>query len=163
MFAGIINLTIALEVSSRGVARFYTAEEISDHKVALRIIGLLVYVFLLWRLYVIYACLCRSACCLDHGPDRFGDRLSDWYLVHLYQRSFLFYSKSVPMGASEQRRCMANSLFDVPFFTAGVSFLLAFVLGLGLQGLLIGMLVGSFMGTVFGLWHGCRAAAFAFS
>ena len=156
MFAGIINLTIALEVT-QGVARFYTAEEISDHKVAYASSAFWFTFFCYGGFTLFTLVFADQLAVLIMGQTglEIAFRIG---ILYIFTNGLSVLFKISSDGASSKDYA-ANSLL-MSFFTAGVSFLLAFVLGLGLQGLLIGMLVGSFMGTVFGLWRLRRSFRF---
>lgn len=150
VFAGIINLTIALEVS-QGVARFYAGEQDPARKVA----------YASSAFWFTLACYSVFAGLMLALADPLAYRImgqagletafrigivSIWIngLFYLIQNQFRWELRS--------KEYAAISLL-MSFVTAGVSVWLAYGLRWGLEGLMIGMVVGSLFGTGLGLWR----------
>ena len=149
VFAGIINLTIALEVS-QGVARFYAGEQEPDRKIA----------YASSAFWFTLACYSIFAVLMLVFADSLAHRIMGqtgletafqigiafiWIngLFYLIQNQFRWELRS-------KNYAVVSLLMS--FVTAGVAVWLAYGLRWGLDGLLIGMVAGSLSGTVLGLW-----------
>lgn len=148
-FAGIVNLTIALEVS-QGVARFYTGETDAQRKAAYASSAF----WFTLGCYSLFAVLAlfltsRIANLIMGQPGlEAAFQIGIAYIwvngvFNLIQNQFRWELRS--------RNYAAISLL-MSFVTAGVSIWLTYILRWGLKGLLLGMTAGSLSGVVLGLW-----------
>jgi O-antigen/teichoic acid export membrane protein len=149
VFAGIINLTIALEVS-QGLARFYTAEQDSERKVlyASSAFWFTLACYTVFAVLMLISTDALAALIMGRPGLETEFQLGIGYiwvngLFYLIQNQFRWELRS---------RIFAVVSLLMSFVTAGMSVWLAYGLHWGLEGLLIGMLVGSVVGTGLGLW-----------
>lgn len=149
VFAGIINLTIALEVS-QGVAHFYAAEQDPDRKVAYASSAF----WFTLACYSVFAMLMLM----------FTDSLAHWIMgqpgletafmigiVYIWINGVFYLIQNQFRWELRSKHYAIISLL-MSFVTAGVSVWLAYGLRWGLEGLLIGMVVGALAGSGLGLW-----------
>jgi len=149
VFAGIINLTIALEVS-QGVARFYAGEQVPERKVAYASSAF-------WFTLACYSVFAVTMLAL-------ADPLSGWIMgqagletafqigiLYIWINGLFYLIQNQFRWELRSKNYAVVSLL-MSFVTAGVSVWLAYGLHWGLDGLLIGMVAGSLSGTVLGLW-----------
>lgn len=149
VFAAIVNLTVALEVS-QGVARFYAGELDPQRKVAYASSA---FWFTLgcYSLFALIALiLTRSVASLVMGQPGMETAykigiIYIWIngLFNLIQNQFRWELRS---------RNYAGVSLLMSFVTAGVSVWLTYLLHWGLIGLLLGMVIGNLSGVVLGLW-----------
>lgn len=149
VFAGIINLTIALEVS-QGVARFYAGEQDPDRKVAYASSAF-------WFTLACYSVFALTMLALTNP-------LSDWIMGQAGLETafrigivFIWVNGLFCLIQNQFRWELRSKSYSVvsllmSFVTAGSSVWLAYGLRWGLEGLLIGMVAGSLSGTMLGLW-----------
>jgi O-antigen/teichoic acid export membrane protein len=150
IFAGIVNLTIALEVS-QGVARFFTSESDERHKVAYASSAFW-FTVACYTAFALLAFAWRpqlSAWVMGRaGMERvFGIGIAYIWLngiFYLVQNQFRWELRS-------RRYAVVSLLMTV--VTAGLAVLLAYGLGWGLAGLLWGMVAGAAAATTYGVWH----------
>jgi O-antigen/teichoic acid export membrane protein len=149
VFAGIINLTIALEVS-QGVARFYAAEQDPESKV---LYASSAFWFTL-ACYTVFAVLmfisthALSALIMGRPGLETAFQIGIAY-IWVYG---LFYLIQNQLRWELRSKDYAVISLLMSFVTAGVSVWLAYGLQWGLEGLLIGMVVGCLVSTGLGLW-----------
>lgn len=150
VFASIVNLTVALEVS-QGLARFYADTREADRKVAYASSAF-------WFTVACYCLFCMVAFGCSSGLSMWvmgsegrstAFRIGILYvccngIFYLIQNQFRWELRS--------RRYASVSLL-VTIGTAAAAVGLAYGLGLGLEGLVGGMLIGTIPGVVYGLWH----------
>jgi O-antigen/teichoic acid export membrane protein len=160
VFAGIINLTIALEVS-QGVARFYGSEQDPQRKVAYASSAL-------WFTLVCYSVF--ALIMLAFTPQVAGLVMGQPGMELAFQIGIAFiWINSVFYLVQNQFRWELRSRhyaivsLVMAFVTAGVSVWLAFVLKWGLLGLLVGMVVGCLVATALGFWWLRNSFRFRFS
>ncbi len=149
VFAGIVNLTIALEVS-QGVARFYAAEPDPQRKL-LYASSAFWFTLACYSVFVMVMLIFTDSLAnLIMGQSGLESvfQLGIAYigvngLFYLVQNQFRWELRS--------RHYAVVSLL-MTFITAGTSVWLAYGLDWGLEGLLIGMVAGSLAGAALGLW-----------
>jgi O-antigen/teichoic acid export membrane protein len=148
VFAGIINLTISLEVS-QGVARFYAGEEDSSRKVAYASSAF----WFTLGCYSFFAVILLA----------FTNPLAHWVMgqpdleaafqigiVYIWVNGVFYLIQNQFRWELRPKPYAVVSLV-MSFVTGGVSVWLAYGLLWGLEGLLIGMVVGSGFGAALGL------------
>lgn len=159
VFAGIINLTIALEVS-QGVARFY-AESVNLKQKMLYASSAFWFTLLVYILFVIITILnSNTFSLLILGRNGLVPifKIGMIYICingifYLIQNQFRWELKSKEYAIVS----LVNSLS-----TALVSIWLAYGLKFGLEGLLVGMLTGSISGTLLGVFWLRKSFQFRF-
>ena len=149
VFAGIVNVTIALEVS-QGVARFYAGEQDPKSKVAYASSAF----WFTLACYSVFALLMLAL----------ADPLSSWILGQVgLETAFrigifyiwingLFYLIQNQFRWELRSKEYAVTSMLMSFATAVSAVWLAYGLQWGLEGLLIAMAAGSLSGAVLGLW-----------
>jgi O-antigen/teichoic acid export membrane protein len=150
VFAGIVNLTVALEVS-QGVARFYTDETDRDRKVV----------------YASSAFWFTVACYTTFGLLAFVyvSNLSSWVMgtegmepvfligvLYIWLNGIFYLVQNQFRWELRSKRYAAVSLI-MTLVTAGFAVWLAYGLEWGLEGLLWGMVAGVTAASAYGLWH----------
>ena len=149
VFAGIVNLTIAMEVS-QGLARYYAAEPEAGQKV---VYASTAFWFTI-ACYTIFVVLLLpftsqiSSLIMGQSATENAFRIGLWYvwingLFYLIQNQFRWELRS-------REYAVVSMLMTIT--TAGISVMLTYGLHLGLQGLLLGMVAGSLAGTMLGLF-----------
>lgn len=149
VFASIINLTVALEVS-QGVARFYRSEPDTHARMAYASSGF----WFLLVCYTIFSLVCfsfaASLSILVMGREgmELAFKIGIFYIwingiFNLLQNQFRWELRSAQYALVS---------VVVTFCTAGMSVFLTYSLQWGLLGLLCGMSFGSFIGVVISLW-----------
>lgn len=148
VFAGIINLTIALEVS-QGVARFYTEEIILERKTlyASSAFWFTIFVYSTFAIVTIFYADSLSYLVLGKKGLTNVFEIGMVYisingLFYLIQNQFRWELKSKEYAIVS---LLTSSV------TAVVSIWLAYYLKFGLEGLLLGMLSGSLVATILGI------------
>lgn len=149
VFAGIINLTIALEVS-QGVARFYAAE--TDHQRKLAYASSAFWFTL--ACYSIFAGLALvftdSLAHLIMGQPGLEVAFQIG-IVYIWINGLFYLVQNQFRWELRSKHYAVVSLL-MSLVTAGISVWFAYGLRWGLEGLLLGMVVGSLAGTALGLW-----------
>ncbi|MCW7755271.1 oligosaccharide flippase family protein [Desulfobotulus sp. H1] len=160
IFANLVNLTVALEIS-QGVARFYTAEPDQKRRIQ----------YASTSLWFTIACYTLFACVAFTGSGF----VSKWVLGRegmeaVFQISLIYiWSNGLFCLIQNQFRwelrskdyAVVSLLSTIG--TAGVAVWLTVSLRWGLEGLLWGMAAGSFSGVLYGLWFLRRSFRFCFS
>lgn len=150
VFAGLVNLTVALEVS-QGVARYYVSEPDADRKVLYASTAFWFTVFC-YTLFLIVALMFAPALSrLVMGAQglenmfRIGT-VSIWLngIFYLVQGQFRWELRS--------KHYAAVSLL-VTCVTAVVAVTLAYYFEWGFAGILCGSVAGALVGCVYGVWH----------
>jgi O-antigen/teichoic acid export membrane protein len=149
VFADIINLTIALEVS-QGVARYYAGEQDPNRKV---LYASSAFWFTL-ACYTTFAVLILSntqvLAALIMGQPGLESAFQIG-IVYIWGSGLLYLIQNQFRWELRSKEYAIISLL-MSFVTAGASVWLAYGLHWGLEGLLIGMVGGSLVGTGLGLW-----------
>lgn len=149
IFASIVNLTIALEVS-QAVARFYGAEPDIERKILYASSAF-------WFTFGCYAIffglmLLLSASFAAPIMGQEGLQLAFQIgLVYIFLNGIFYLIQNQFRWEFRSNQYAIVSL-AMSFVTAGVSIWLTYLLQWGLLGILLGMLSGSVVGTVLGLW-----------
>ena len=149
VFASIVNLTIALEVS-QGVARFYAEELNADHRVAYASSALWFTVTCHTVFALIMLAFTNNLSVFIMGrPD-----LQDEFRVGVFYIwiSSIFYLIQNQFRWELRSRHYALVSLIMAFVTAGMSLWLTLKLSLGLFGLLVGMVSGCGVASILGLW-----------
>lgn len=147
-FTGIVNLTIALEVS-QGVARFYSTEEEPQKKILYASSGFW-FTFFCYSLFAVGCQLFASQLSpLIMGQENLDNAfrlgvMSIWLhgIFYLVQNQFRWELR--------RKEYAVISLF-MSFITMGGAFLFAYVLNWGIEGLILGNILGFVFGLVVGL------------
>lgn len=158
-FAGIINLTITLEVS-QGVARFYPAEQNPQRKVAYASSAF----WFTLACYSVFAVLMLARADLLAGWIMGQPGLESAFrmgILYIFINGSFFLIQNQFRWELRSKEYAAISLL-MSLVTAAVSFWLAYGLRWALQGLLIGMVAGSLIGTGLSLWRLRRSFRFCF-
>jgi len=149
IFAAIVNLTIALEVS-QGVARFFAAESDSDKKVGYSSSAF-------WFTFACYSIFSPLIFFLSPFVATFimgqpGLQLVFQVGIIYIWVNGLFYLVQNQFRWELRSKNYAIVSLVMAFVTAAVSIWLAYFHNWGLLGLLIGMVTGCLTATVLGLW-----------
>ena len=149
VFASIINLTIALEVS-QGLARYYTGESDSDRKVSYASTAFC-FTFFCYSVFALLASL--FAPCLAHFiMGQAGLEVAFRLGIALIWSNGLFYLIQNQFRWELRSRNYAIVSLLMSFTTAASTVWFAFFFRWGLEGMLLGMVTGSLAGTILGLW-----------
>jgi O-antigen/teichoic acid export membrane protein len=160
VFASIVNLTIALEVS-QGVARFYASESDPEQKI--------LYVSsAFWFTFGCYAVFLGVALLLSGSFAELIMGQAGLQLVFQIGLGYIFFNGIFYLIQNQfrwEQRSIHYAIVSLTmaFVTAGVSVWLLYLLQWGLVGLLVGMLSGSVVGTALGLWWLRSSFKFRFS
>lgn len=150
VFAGIINLTIALEVS-QGVARFYAAEQDQVRKMLYASSSF----WFTLGCYTVFAVLMllntKTLSALIMGQQGLETAFKIG-IVYIWINGLFYLIQNQFRWELRSKNYAVISLL-MSFVTAGVSVWLAYCLRWGLEGLLTGMVAGSLVGTGLGLWR----------
>lgn len=150
VFASIVNLTVAFEVS-QGLARFYTITEDADRKVAYASSAF-------WFTVVCYGLFCIVALSFSSGiavRAMGGEGKSTAFrigIVYVCCNGIFYLIQNQFRWELRSRRYAIVSLL-VTFGTAVSAVGLTYGLGWGLEGLVTGMVIGTIPGIIYGLWH----------
>jgi O-antigen/teichoic acid export membrane protein len=150
VFANLVNLTVALEVS-QGVARFYAGEEDGDRKIGYASSAFWFTLFC-YTLFLVAAFFFRtdlSQLVMGRAGSEIYFQIGTIYIwlngvFYLIQNQFRWELRSLDYT-------VVSVL--VTLITAGLAVSLAYFLQLGLIGLLYGMVGGGLVGCIFGLWR----------
>jgi O-antigen/teichoic acid export membrane protein len=159
VFAAIINLTIALEVS-QGVARFYASEPDPVRKVAYASSAF-------WFTLVCYSALALLMLFLSpHLADLIMgqpglERAFQLGIAYIWVNGIFYLVQNQFRWELRSKHYAIVSLL-MAFVTAAVSVWLAYFLNLGLLGLLSGMVAGCLTATALGLWWLRKSFRFCF-
>ena len=150
VFAGIINLTIGLEVS-QGVARFYAAERDPERKVA----------YASSAFWFTLTCYCVFAVVtllfadplsgLIMGQEGLEAAFSIGVLYISVSGIFLLIQNQFRWELRSKEYAAITMLMSL--VNAVTSFCLAYRLSWGIEGLLLGMLAGNLVGVLAGVWR----------
>lgn len=150
VFASIVNLTIALEVS-QGLARYYAGDQAHERKVAYASSAFW-FTLVCYSIFAVLALLLtRQLATLIMGQT--GTEMAFRLGVVFILFNGLFYLIQNQFRWELRSRDYAIVSLLMSFVTAAASVWFAFSLRWGLKGLLLGMMIGSFAGTIFGLWR----------
>jgi O-antigen/teichoic acid export membrane protein len=149
MFAGIVNLTVSLEIS-QAVARFYSDESDPNKKIEYSSSGFWFTLLSYFLFVVICFCFSKNISTLVMGrkglelPFQIG-------LVYIFFNGLMYF---VQNQLRWELRSKAYSLLSLIFSlsTAVASIWLAYFLNYGLEGLLVGMVIGSLLTFSMGCW-----------
>jgi len=150
VFASIVNLTVALEVS-QGLARYYSIESDVESKVDYASSAFWFTLFC-YSIFAVFA-LVYSEGLAEVVIGRKGVvtvfRIGILYV--LINGIFYFIQNQFRWESRSKRYATVSML--VTSTTASVAIFFVFVLRWALEGLLLGMLVGLMVGVVYGLWY----------
>ncbi len=160
VFASIVNLTIALEVS-QGVARFYASEPEAERKVlyASSAFWFTVTCYAVFVAVMLFLSGRLAELIMGQAGLLFAFQIG---LVYVFVNGIFYLIQNQFRWELRSTHYAIVSL-TMAFVTAGVSVWLAYFLKWGLVGLLVGMLSGSAVGTVLGLWWLRASFRFRFS
>jgi O-antigen/teichoic acid export membrane protein len=148
VFAGIVNLTIALEVS-QGIARFYSEEKILERKILYASSGFWFTTFV----YIIFAIVSffysNSLSYLVLGKKGLTN-VFEIGIIYICINGIFYLTQNQFRWELKSKEYAIVSLLS-SIVTAAVSIWLAYYFKYGLVGLLIGMLSGSLVATIFGI------------
>jgi O-antigen/teichoic acid export membrane protein len=160
VFASIVNLTVALEIT-QGVARFYGSEPSADRRVEYASSAF-------WFTVACYTVFALIALLYSAPVSAFvmgrEDRVVAFQIgvAYIWLNGIFYVIQGQFRWERRSKRYAAVSLL-VTFCTAAVAVWLAYGLRLGLEGLLLGMLAGVGVGVVYGLCHLRRSFRLRFS
>lgn len=148
VFAGIVNLTIALEVS-QGLARFYTEEKILERKnlYASSAFWFTIFVYLIFSIIAIF--YSNSLSYLVLGKEGLTS-VFEIGIVYISINGIFYLIQNQFRWELKSKEYAIVSLVT-SIVTAIVSIWFAYYLKYGLIGLLLGMLSGSLVATIFGI------------
>lgn len=150
VFASIVNLTIALEVS-QGLARYYAGEQAHDRKVAYASSAFW-FTLVCYSIFAVLALLfTRQLATLIMGQAGMETAFRLGVAFILFNGLFYLIQNQFRWELRSQDYAMVSLLMSL--VTAGASVWFAYGVRWGLEGLLLGMIIGSFAGTIFGLWR----------
>lgn len=160
VFASIVNLTIALEVS-QAVARFYASEPEIERKVlyASSAFWFTVACYAIFLAFMLFFSRKLSELIMGQAGLMLAFQIG---LVYIFVNGIFYLIQNQFRWELRSFHYAIVSL-TMAFVTAGVSVWLAYFLQWGLVGLLIGMLSGSLVGTVLGLCWLRASLQFRFS
>lgn len=150
VFAGIINLTIALEVS-QGAARFYTEEKNHERKI-LYASSAFWFTILVYLIFVIISFFfSNSLSYLILGKKNLSNVFEVGVVYICINGIFYLIQNQFRWELKSKEYAIVSIVTSI--VTAVVSIWLAYFLKYGLAGLLLGMLSGSLVATILGiLW-----------
>jgi len=150
VFAGFVNLTVALEVS-QGVARYYVSEQDAERKILYASTAFWFTVFC-YTLFLILALIFST------GLSRFV--MGAHGLESIFRIGMIYiWLNGVSYLIQNQFRweLRSNSYAVVSLLvtcvTAAVTVTLSYILSWGLAGILYGLVAGALVGCVYGLWY----------
>jgi O-antigen/teichoic acid export membrane protein len=149
MFASIINLTIALEVS-QGLARFYAGEQNPDHKVAYASSAFW-FTLVCYSIFVVLALVFINPLAhwvMGQSGLETAFRIS---IVYIWVNGVFYLVQNQFRWELRSKNYAVVSLL-MSLVTAGLSVWFTYGMGWGLTGLLLAMVVGTFFATMLGLW-----------
>lgn len=160
VFANLVNLTVALEVS-QGVARHYSDEQDAVQKVVYASSAF-------WFTLVCYSLFAVIALA-------YADPLASWVMgrkgmlsafkigiLYIWLNGIFYLIQNQLRWELRSKRYAVVSML-VAFTTAGVAVWFTYGLHWGLNGLLWGMVAGALLGVVYGLWHLKNSFCFCFN
>jgi O-antigen/teichoic acid export membrane protein len=149
VFAGIINLTIALEVS-QGVSRFYT-ETLNPVQKMLYASSAFWFTFLVYFFFVIGTISnSNSLSILILGRSGLTD-IFNIGMVYIFFNGIFYLIQNQFRWELKSKKYAVVSLLN-SLVTAGVSIWLTYIFKFGFKGLLLGMLSGSVIATIIGFF-----------
>ena len=149
VFAGIINLTIALEIS-QGVSRFYI-ETVNPVQKMLYASSAFWFTFLMYFFFVIGTITnSNSLSILILGRSGLNDIFNTGMIYIFFNGIFYLIQNQFRWELKSKMYALVSLLNSL--VTAGVSIWLTYVLKFGLKGLLLGMLSGSVIATIIGFF-----------
>ncbi len=149
VFAGIISLTIALEVS-QGVARFY-ADETDPQRKLLYASSAFWFTLACYSVFAIVALIFTDSLAPLIMGQTGLETAFQIGIAYIWVNGMFYLIQNQFRWELRSRHYAVVSLL-MSFVTAGVSVWFAYGLRWGLEGLLLGLVVGSLVGTVLGLW-----------
>jgi O-antigen/teichoic acid export membrane protein len=150
VFASIVNVTIALEVS-QGVARFYAGESDPDRKVTYASSAFWFSVGCYTLFGVIALTFSTKLSVWVMGREGLGTAFQIGLLYIWTNAIFCCVQNQFRWELRSKHYAVASLLMT--FVTAAGALWLTYILGWKLEGLLWGMVYGSALGVVYGLWH----------
>ncbi len=149
VFAVVINLTIALEVT-QGVARFYASEKDLERRV-LYASSAFWFTIVVYSIFTVVAFLFTTSI----SPYVFGrtgmDDVFQCGIIYIWASGLFNLVQNQFRWELRSRQFAVVSLL-LTISTAGISILLAYVLNWGLIGLVAGMTAGSLLAIALGIW-----------
>lgn len=158
-FAGLVNLTVALEVS-QGLARYYSDENDTGRKIAYASSAF-------WFAVFCYTVFLGVAFLFEPGlsPVVMGQegKGAEFQVgvIYIYANGIFYLVQNQFRWELRAGHYAIVSLL-VTIVTAVLTVILAYVLGWGLFGLLVGMAGGALLGCLYGLWYLRRSFRFRF-
>ena len=148
VFASIINLTIALEIS-QGVARYFAAEKNKDKKViyASSAFWFTLFCYSLFAFLMLIKSNYFSSLIMGQKGLEIAYKIG---IVNIWINGLFYLIQNQFRWELRSKEFAFISLL-MSLTTAGVSIWLTYGLSLGINGLLLGMFSGSFLGTLLGL------------
>jgi O-antigen/teichoic acid export membrane protein len=149
VFAAIINLTVAFEIS-QGVARFYTAEAEDERKI-LYASSAFWFTVLTYGIFLMMMLLFSSKLAGLIMGQLGHERAFQLGMVYIFTNGiFNLIQNQLRWEFRSFQHAILNLLMTL--VTIAVSIWLGYILGFGLDGLLVGMIAGSFGANVLGLY-----------
>lgn len=160
IFASLVNLTIALEVS-QGLARFYSTEKDPGKRITYASSGFWFTVLCYSLFTVLLLSLSGRVSLLVMG--RAGlDKVFRTGLFYIWADGILRLVQNQFRWELKSKYFAATSLI-VLFTTAAAAIFMTYQLSLGLLGLITGMLFGTLSGLVFAFWNLRKTFRFSFN
>ncbi|MEP1001676.1 flippase [Leptolyngbya sp. SLC-A1] len=160
VFANLVNLTIALEVS-QGVARFYSDASDKAYKVAYAssAFWFTVFCYSLFMVLALSYSNTLSVWVMGRSGLKVTFQIGTVYIVlngifYLIQNQFRWELRSKHYGIVS---------LSVAFSTAVAALVFIYRLRWGLEGLLLGQVFGALVGVIYGLWHLRKSFRFHFN
>jgi O-antigen/teichoic acid export membrane protein len=148
VFAGIVNLTIALEVS-QGVARFYSEEKILERKI-LYASSAFWFTFFVYLIFAIITFFYSNSLSYQILGKKDLSNVFEIGVVYISINGIFYLIQNQFRWELKSKEYAIVSLVT-SIVTAVVSIWLAYYLKYGLAGLLLGMLSGSLVATILGI------------
>jgi len=150
VFASIVNLTIALEIS-QGLARFYTAESDYNLKTSYASSALL-FTFFCYSIFLVFTLLFTQHLSV-FIMGQFGlDVEFQIGMIYIWISGIFYLIQSQFRWALRSKDYAIVSVLT-SIISAVSSVFFAYILNLELKGLLLGLISGSLCGACFGLWR----------
>lgn len=150
VFANLINLTIALEVS-QGVARFYAAEQDEAKRVGYASSAFW-FTLLCYSIFALLALIfSESLSSLVMGADGLQRCFQIGVLYIWFNGLFLLMQNQFRWELRSKKFAIVSLI--VALTTAAIAIYLTFYKHLGLEGFMLGMLSGVVCGVIYCLWH----------
>lgn len=159
VFASLVNLTVAMEVS-QGVARFYASEQDSARKVAYASSALWFTIGSYTLFAILASCFSGTLASWIMGREGLGAPFQVG-VAYIWLHGIFCLMQNQFRWELRSKHYAAVSLL-VSLITASVAVWLTYGLRWGLKGLLWGMVIGVAAGVVFGIWHLRQSFGFVF-